>query len=118
MDGMVPRYFRLDFQEDPLPWLSRCEQFSCAQRTEPQQKLWLATFHLDGDAFHWYAHLERSCGMPSWEEFHELCNVRFGPPIRNNPLGELRLLRQIGTVADYISRFLALLSRVDPLSER
>jgi hypothetical protein len=120
---MVPRYFRLDFpcydgKEDPLPWLSRCEQFFHAQQTEPQQKLWLATFHLDGDTFHWYAHLERSRGMPSWEEFHELCNVRFGPPIHSNPLGELRLLRQIGTVADYISRFLALLSRVDPLSDR
>jgi hypothetical protein len=122
-EGIVPRYFRLDFprfdgKEDPLPWLSRCEQFFRAQRTEPMHKIWLATFHLDGDAFHWYVHLERSCGTPSWEDFHELCNVRFGPSIRNNPLGELRLLRQTGTVAEYQSRFLALLSRADVLSDR
>jgi hypothetical protein len=121
-DGMVPHYFRFDFPryngKDPLPWLSRCEQFLKAQRTEPPQKIWLATFHLDGDAFHWYAHLERSRGVPSWEQFHELCNTWFRPPIRHNPLGELRLLRQTGTVADYQSRFLALLSRADPLSDR
>jgi hypothetical protein len=78
----------------------------------------MATFHLDGDAFHWYAHLERSCGTPSWEEFYVLCNNRFEPPIRSNPLGELRLLRQTGTVADYQNKFLALLSRADPLTER
>jgi hypothetical protein len=43
-DVMVPRYFKLDFprydgKEDPLPWLSRCEQFFRAQRTEPQQQI-------------------------------------------------------------------------------
>jgi hypothetical protein len=32
--------------------------------------------------------------------------------------GELRLLRQTGTVSEYQSRFLALLSRADPLSDR
>jgi hypothetical protein len=122
-DGLVPRYFKLEFprfdgREDPLSWLSRCEQYFRAQRTDAPQKIWLATFHLDGDAFHWYVHLERSRGVPSWEEFIELCNVRFGPPIWSNPLGELRLLRQTGTVKEYQSRFLALLSRSDPLSDR
>jgi hypothetical protein len=39
MDGMVPRYFKLNFprfdgKEDPLPWLSRCEQYFRAQKTE------------------------------------------------------------------------------------
>jgi hypothetical protein len=48
-DGIVPRCFRLDFsrfdgKEDPLPWLSRCEQFFHAQHTEPMHKIWLATF--------------------------------------------------------------------------
>jgi hypothetical protein len=119
----VPRYFKLDFprfdgKDDPLSWLSRCDQYFRAQKTEASQKLWLATFHLDGDAFHWYAHLERSRGVPSWEDFYELCNVRFGLSIRSNPLGELRLLRQTGSVAEYQSRFLALLSRADRLSDR
>jgi hypothetical protein len=122
-DGMVPRYFKLDFprfdgKENPLSWLSRCEQYFQAQKTEASFKIWLASFHLDGDAFHWYAHLERSRGVPSWEEFYALCNARFGPTVRSNPLGELRLLRQTGTVADYQSQFLALLSRADPIIDR
>jgi hypothetical protein len=122
-DNLMPRYFKLDFprfdgKKDPLPWLSLCEQYFRAQRTDAPQKILLATFHLDGDAFHWYVHLERSRGTPSREEFVEFYNVRFEPPIRSNPLGGLQLLRQIGTVAEYQSRFLNLLSRADPLSDR
>jgi hypothetical protein len=122
-DGLVPRYFKLDFlrfdrKEDPLSWLSRCKQYFRAQQTDAPHKIWLATFHLDADAFHWYAHLECSRDAPSWEEFVELCNVRFGPLIWSNPLGALQLLRRTGTVAEYQSRFLALLSRADLLSDR
>uniref|UniRef100_A0A0A9D2Y9 Reverse transcriptase domain-containing protein n=1 Tax=Arundo donax TaxID=35708 RepID=A0A0A9D2Y9_ARUDO len=121
--GMVPRYFKLDFphydrKEDPLPWLSRCEQFFRGQQTEERHKVWMASFHMDGDAHHWYSHLESSRGEPPWEEFKHLCNIRFGPPIRSNPLGELRSLRQVGSVDDYQRRFLALLSRADYLTDK
>lgn len=40
--------------------------------------------------------------------------MRFGPPIRNNILGELSALRRTGTVAEYQKQFLALLCRVTP----
>ncbi|XP_062183145.1 uncharacterized protein LOC133887211 [Phragmites australis] len=113
--GAVPRFFKLEFprydgKTDPLPWLTRCEQFFRGQKTEEQHKVWLASYHMDDNAHHWYFHLERSHGEPPWHEFKTLCNTRFGPPIRSNPLGELRHLRQNGTVEDYQSRFLALLS--------
>jgi hypothetical protein len=114
--GMVPRYFKLDFpyydgKDDPLPWLGRCEQYFRAQQTEPGYKVWLASFHLDADAYHWYAHLERSRGPRPLQP-----PVR--TPIRSNPLGEIHHLRQTGSVADYQSYFLALLNRADPLTER
>jgi hypothetical protein len=56
-EGFVPRYFKLDFsrfngKDDPLSWLSRCEQYFRAQKTETAHKIWLATFYLYGGAFH------------------------------------------------------------------
>uniref|UniRef100_A0A0A9EUF1 Retrotransposon gag domain-containing protein n=1 Tax=Arundo donax TaxID=35708 RepID=A0A0A9EUF1_ARUDO len=97
VSGMVPRYFKLDFphydgKDDPLPWLTWCKQFFKGQRTEERHNVWMASFHMDGDAHHWYFHLERSRGELPWEEFKRLCNIWFGPPIRSNPLGELRSL--------------------------
>ncbi|XP_062230337.1 uncharacterized protein LOC133928069 [Phragmites australis] len=122
VSGGIPKFFKLDFptydgKDDPLPWLNRCEMFFRVQQTEERHKVWLASFNMDGDTHHWYAHLERVRGEPPWPVFRQLCNARFGPPIRSNPLGELRLLRQTGFVNDYQCRFLALLSRADPLTE-
>jgi hypothetical protein len=44
-------------------------------------------------------------------------NQRFGPPIRGNALGELIQLRRGTTVADYQTRFLALVNRCKGLTE-
>ena len=43
-------------------------------------------------------------------------NMRFGPPIRSNALGELKDLRRTGSVEDYQRQFLALLCRCDNLT--
>jgi len=43
--------------------------------------------------------------------------MRFGSPIRSNPLGELVACRRTITITDYQDRFLALLTRAGPLTE-
>jgi hypothetical protein len=68
---------------------------------------------MDGVAAEWYYALERDYGMVSWTRFTELVNLRFGLPIRFNPLGELKGLHRIGTVEEYQRQFLALLCRCD-----
>ena len=116
----APRYHRLDFPtydgaDDPLSWLNRCDQFFRGQRTEEGDKVWLAVYHLTGIAQQWYFQLERDEGQPNWDQFKELCHMRFGPPTRSNPLGELTRLRQTGSVSEYQTNFLALLCRADHL---
>jgi hypothetical protein len=37
----------------------------------------------------WFIQVQQDEGTPSWRRFSELLNLRFGPPIRSNPLGEL-----------------------------
>ncbi|XP_039827770.1 proline-rich protein 36-like [Panicum virgatum] len=85
----VPRYHKLSFptydgKEDPLGWLKRCEHFFRAQRTRDSNKVWLASFHMQGVAQHWFYMLERDSGdiqAISWSLFRTLCQQRFGPPL-------------------------------------
>jgi hypothetical protein len=119
----APCYHKLDFpkfegKEDPPTWLNRCEQFFWGQRTDEVFKVWLAAYHMVGVAQKWYMQLERDEGMPSWLWFKECCNLRFGPPIRSNPLGEIARMRQSGTVIEYVEKFLSLLAHNDPLSTK
>lgn len=84
------------------------------RRWLPQQ-VWTASVHLDGAAAEWYFQLERDHGL-SWARFGEYLNLRFGPPIRSNSLGELKELKRTASVEEYQRRFLALLCRCENLT--
>lgn len=99
-----------------MAWINRCEQFFRGQRTADTDKVWLASYHLTGIAQHWYYQLERDAGIPSWAHLKDLCHLRFGPPIRSNPLSALARLPFGNSVQEYINQFLALLCRTDALT--
>ena len=61
--------------------------------------------------------VEKDEGTPSWNRFKELLDLRFGPPLRSNALGELVACRLTSTVADFLDRFQELLTRAGPLQE-
>jgi hypothetical protein len=117
----VPRFHRLEFatfggKEDPIQWLNRCDQFFDGQRTI-EEKVWLASYHMTGVARTWYGQLQRDAPPLSWSHFKQLCQQRFGPPFRSNPLGELARLPFHTTVDDYQERFWDLLAQTTPLSQ-
>ncbi|KAK5787464.1 hypothetical protein PVK06_042118 [Gossypium arboreum] len=121
--GMVPRYSKMEFPTydgvgDPLGWLKRCENFFGNQRTNEEDKVGLASFHLLGEAQLWFDQIEEEEANLDWERFRECCHVRFGPPMSNNPLGELANLRQTGTVEEYQRQFQSLLARTTDLKPR
>ncbi|KAF2309773.1 hypothetical protein GH714_002713 [Hevea brasiliensis] len=89
---VVPKYTKLDFPrynglEDPLGWLSRCQLFFKHQSTLEEEKVGLASIHLEGIA--------------------QLCNK----------LGELAKLKQTGSVEDYQNKFETLVSRAGTLTQ-
>lgn len=117
----APRYHRLsvptfDGDEDPLPWLNRRKQFFRGLRALDEEKVWLASYHMTGTTQQWYYQLERDEGIHTCPRFADFVNMRFGPPIRNNPLGELAQLRCTDTMEDYQKQFLSLLCRTEPLT--
>jgi hypothetical protein len=106
-----------DGKEDPLPWLNRCETFFRGQGTPEDRQMWYAAMHLTDAAQLWYARLKLTAGTPSWRRFVQLVHQRFGPPLTESPLGELVLLRRVGTVQEYTDQFLALACRDADLSD-
>ncbi|XP_043817044.1 uncharacterized protein LOC122724910 [Manihot esculenta] len=118
--SFVPKYTKLDFPryngtEDPLGWISRCQHFFKHQSTPDDEQVGLASYHLEGIVQLWYLQLIQDVPNPTWVEFVDQCNLRFGPPIRSNKLGELAKLKQTGTVEDYQTKFEILVSRAGTL---
>ncbi|XP_016665517.2 uncharacterized protein [Gossypium hirsutum] len=121
--GMVPRHSKMEFPtydgvRDPLRWLKRCEKLFSNQQTNEEEKVSLTSFHLLGEAQLWFDQIEEEEANLDWERFRECCHVRFGPPMSNNPLGELVNLRQTGTVEEYQRQFQSLLARTTDLKPR
>jgi hypothetical protein len=90
-DLTLPKFAKLEFpqfdgKEDPLAWITRCEQFFKGQGTPETSQVWLASFHLTGDAHLWYHKYARSKGRPTWELFKTLCHNKFGQPKHTNQL--------------------------------
>lgn len=90
-----------DGLSDPLTWLNKCESFFRGTRTVSAEQVWMASLHLDGVAADWYYALDKEYGLLPWARFVEFINLRFGPPIRSNTLGELKEPRRTGTVEEY-----------------
>lgn len=78
----------------------------------------MASYNLEDGAQLWYIQLRRDEGTPSWRRFTEALNLRFGPPMRSNPFGELTSCQRTSSVSEYQGRFEALLPYAGTLSER
>ena len=77
----------------------------------------MASYNMDDVAQLWFMQIQQEEGTPSWRRFTELLNLRFGPPLRSNPLGELVACKRTSSVVDYQGRFEALLPRAGLLSK-
>lgn len=75
----------------------------------------VASFNLEGEGQRWFLKLEKDHPSLSWDEFKGFCLKRFGPPIRDDILGELSKLHQVGSVKDYIRQFEDLAAQADCL---
>jgi hypothetical protein len=84
--------------------------------TLADERVWMASLHLDGIVAEWYYSLERDVGLLTWTRFSDFINMRFGPPLCHNGLAELKELRCTGTVEEYQRQFLTFLCRCDDMT--
>jgi len=118
-----PKFYKLEFPTFDgavysLNWLNLCEQFFCGQRALASDRTWLASYHLRGAAQTWYYALEQDEGMPTWERFRDLCQLRFGPPTHDTWMAELALLPFQSSVQEYSDRYNVVLCHACDLNPR
>jgi hypothetical protein len=102
--------------EDPTEWLSRVAQFFEFQGTNDNQKVSLASFHLEGKANQWWQWMRRTYReegrLVTWEFFEEELLARFGPTDCEDFDEALSRVRQGGSLRDYQKEFERLGNRV------
>ncbi|GKC49357.1 gypsy/ty3 retroelement polyprotein [Tanacetum coccineum] len=99
--------------EDVRGWLFGCEQFFKVDNVPAENKVNLISIHLYDLALMWHRQFIGFVReQVAWPLYREAILQRFGIAY-DDPLGEIKKLRQTGSVQDYIDAFDKLLYRVD-----
>jgi hypothetical protein len=97
-------------------WIFRAEQFFGYYDTPDNDRLTIASVHLDKDVVPWFQMVQRTTPFHSWTDFTRALELDFGPSIYECPRATLFKLNQSGTVAEYYLQFTSLANRVYGLS--
>ena len=101
---------------DPTEWHNRILQFFEYQESTDEQKLSLASFHLEGEANQWWQWLRRAYReenkLVTWNDFVEVLWAHFGPTECEDYNEALSRVKQTGTLRDYQREFERLGNRV------
>jgi hypothetical protein len=110
-----PKY---DGKSDPLIFINRCESYFHQQRII-EEKVRMASYNLEGRGQMWFIQVQEDEGsLIPWRRFKDLLDLRFGPPLRSDPLFELADCCRTWSVEEYQDRFQALLPKAGRLDER
>ncbi|GJT54197.1 putative mitochondrial protein [Tanacetum coccineum] len=99
--------------DDVKDWVYRCKQFFKVDGVPDGRKIQLASMHMFDTALVWYQqYVKRYPDNTLWEHFEVEVVKRFGV-LYDDPIMELKNLKQTGSVQNYQEAFEALLNRVD-----
>ena len=95
-----------------MSWVCRSKQFFQFHSTPVEERVSVASFHLEDDAQLWFQVLIQETLNATWEEFKPGIYATYGPHQFLDYFGELTKLRQQGTVQSYQTQFNKLLAKV------
>lgn len=95
---------------DPTEWLTKANQFFDFQATPDNEKVSLASYHMQGEANEWWQWLHRTYKVEdnkevTWEIFVDELWARFGPTDCEDFDESLSKIRQLGSLRDYQKEF-------------
>ena len=111
------RMSKIDFPkfngEDVKGWVFRCRQFFRIDNVPEEMKIQMAAMHVYDRALTWHEQFIKRYGEESsWELYEEEVLKRFGMAF-DDPLVELKNLKQTGSVQSYQDLFEGLLNKVE-----
>ncbi|KAF7811917.1 Ty3/gypsy retrotransposon protein [Senna tora] len=103
--------------EDAEGWVFSIQEFFEIYATPLEQRLKLASVHLDGPARDWYMWVKLNKTVSTYSEFLTGLLVRFGRTLYEDPKTALKKLQQENSVEDYQAQFEKLSTKVTGLFE-
>jgi len=82
-----------------------------------EEKVWMASRHLEVSAKVWYTQVQQHEGTPRWRRFSELLQLHFEPPLSTIALDAFIVSNSTGSVVDSPDHFAALLPHESILLE-
>ena len=76
------------------------------------QRVKLAAIHLEGRALLWHQNYVKGKGVISWAQYVQDITYRFGE-LYDDPMADLKALKQTGTIQEYHDSFDSLASRLN-----
>ena len=93
-------------------WLYKCNQFFELDNVNDPQRVKLAAIHLEGRALLWHQNYVKGKGVISWTQYVQDITYRFGE-LYDDPMTDLKALKQTGTIQEYHDSFDNLASRLN-----
>nr|GEW78969.1 retrotransposon Gag domain, retroviral aspartyl protease [Tanacetum cinerariifolium] len=97
---------------DPRGWLMKAEKYFRYYQIPDEEKVEIASMHLEGDAWDLYSWLSHDQTVIFWEELVQAFTRSFGPAEFQNPDEFLCSIKQTGSVHEYRQEFAKRSSRV------
>ncbi|KAH9697081.1 hypothetical protein KPL71_023462 [Citrus sinensis] len=121
-----PRVAKLEFPrysgDDPTEWFNRVTPFFDYQETADDQRVVLASYHLEGEANQWWQWLRRAYQeegqLVTWKTFVDELWARFRPTECEDFDEALSRVKQTGSLRDYHKEFERLGSWVHGWTQR
>ncbi|GKB78344.1 retrotransposon gag domain, retroviral aspartyl protease [Tanacetum coccineum] len=98
--------------QDPRGWILKAEKYFRYYDIPEEEKVDVASMHLEGDALDFYSWASTNQTMEYWEDLVRALQKIFGPTEFQNPDEYLCSLKQTGTVQEYRQEFAKRSSRV------
>lgn len=103
--------------DNPNGWIYKCGRFFSENGIVNEEKVGLASIHLEGKALEWFQGYEAGNKEFTWDQFSHEVILRFGPSTYDSPMGQLSKLKQASTVRNYQVQFETLMARTSGLPD-
>ncbi|KAC9112630.1 hypothetical protein E3N88_46342 [Mikania micrantha] len=97
---------------DPREWILKAEKYFRYYHIPDEEKVGVASMHLEGDALDLFSWLSTDQEVAYWEDLTLAFQKHFGPAKFQNPDEHLCSVKQTGTVQEYRQEFAKRSSRV------